>query len=692
MLLQLFFFAYLLINLKYHPSFFMKTFPVLFLSLVLLSLSCHKIKHTIAYGNIPELVSEALDSMPEHTKKEMLKVIKHYSTNPEDSLKLKAAYFLIEEIPNRFYHTSVELKKFDVLFEVLKKQPDHWKKTIPWYGTQINSIIDSLEEKYGACCGELQKVYDKEKITASLIIENIDYAFLAWNKPWAKHYSFEQFCEYILPYRSMNEALEKWRPAYYQKLNVLTSNSVDSSNLLAIAKIINDTSQLYYQDGITRYPVNISPSNLMKTSFADCRSIANYKLFSMRAMGIATAIDFVPQWSNGYNGHYWNTLYNDKNKPVNFMVALNDVHAQTAYNWILPKIYRLTYSSNKKTIAMIKNTNKNCPDFFLTPNYIDVTDEYVPVSDVKLTVNNKKPSGYVFLCLFNRGFNAIDFAEKTNENTITFHKLGHNTCYFPMYYDNGIYIPAANPFILNTKGEKIDITCHPEAKGEMTLTRKCHMEIRKDNWLQSLVKAEIQVSNDKNFSNYKTIYTIKQKPSQHEEQVSIDSKGNLYRYARLVFSPEELTIKYWGDGASIAELTFLDNKKQTLEGKPFGSTGKEYNTYTSEKAFDQNPLTFYEDSRDHGFKYLGIDFQTPREICGIKYWARNDMNNIQAGNVYNLMYFNGERFVSSEIKTATDTCITFKNVPQNTVYWLKNLSGGKEERIFTYENNTQIWW
>jgi len=54
--------------------------------------------------------------------------------------------------------------------------------------------------------------------------------------------------------------------------------------------------------------------------------------------------------------------------------------------------------------------------------------------------------------------------------------------------------------------------------------------------------------------------------------------------------------------------------------------------------------------------------------------------------------WNNQTFVSLGQQTASDTLLVYKKCPKNAVFWLRNLSGGKEERVFTYENNRQIWW
>ena len=34
----------------------------------------------------------------------------------------------------------------------------------------------------------------------------------------------------------------------------------------------------------------------------------------------------------------------------------------------------------------------------------------------------------------------------------------------------------------------------------------------------------------------------------------------------------------------------------------------------------------------------------------------------------------------------------FENVPSNAVYWLRNHTAGKEERVFTIQNGEQRFW
>src|SRR5690606_19802087 len=61
---------------------------------------------------------------------------------------------------------------------------------------------------------KFEKEYDIRHIKAAYLIEQIDDAFSVWESTtWGKHYDFNVFCEYVLPYRLTNEKRTSWRKA-----------------------------------------------------------------------------------------------------------------------------------------------------------------------------------------------------------------------------------------------------------------------------------------------------------------------------------------------------------------------------------------------------------------------------------------------------------------------------------------------
>jgi len=79
------------------------------------------------------------------------------------------------------------------------------------------------------------------------------------------------------------------------------------------------------------------------------------------------------------------------------------------------------------------------------------------------------------------------------------------------------------------------------------------------------------------------------------------------------------------------------------------------------------------------------------EISKIRYASRNDKNHIVEGNLYEFFYWdNGWKSLGK--KTATDRVLVYDKVPSNCLFLLRNYTEGKEERIFTYENEKQVFW
>ena len=81
----------------------------------------------------------------------------------------------------------------------------------------------------------------------------------------------------------------------------------------------------------------------------------------------------------------------------------------------------------------------------------------------------------------------------------------------------------------------------------------------------------------------------------------------------------------------------------------------------------------------------------PQTVSKIRFMPRNDMNTVQPGDLYELFYWNRNNFESLGRQLARDTMLAYTNVPENALLWLRDLSGGKEERIFTWENGKQVW-
>lgn len=641
----------------------------------------------------PHEVKVALRQMSKANRVKFEKVFDHYRS-PDDSLKLKACYFLMANMNGRGYYDGKQIRDYDVIFDILANKPPDYRENLPWYSDELNILFDSLANIYGHL--DFRNFYfvkDEDAFTEESFINYIEEAFQAWENPWSGNaVSFTDFCNYVLPYRNFNEPIEPWREIFTEKFRWIHDSMANSLDIIEIAQLLNRDSELKYSEGFRNYIVSISPSMLLKAKYGTCADNSNYKAIIMRTFGIPVAIDYLPQYGTDHNQHYWNSVMDQNGNFVSFEEALNDINASVAYKYTIAKVYRKIPTKNPAITKMLQEEEGIVPQAFKDPRFIDVTNQYVATTDVKIRLNNiPKQEKYVYVAVFNdAGWTPIHYSTIDLKGYASFENLGREVVYLPVYYSESGIIPAAIPFLVRRKGyiRYLDPGDNSQA---VTLTRKYHFYPRKQNWLTCLQAGKFEGANLSDFSDAVVIAEVKKTPGEHFVEL-ISSTNKSFKYLRFVFSPDELKLIYDGDGASIAEIEFYDASGNCIKGKSISSPGRKYNSYTGDLAFDGDPLTFFEDARpDAKEKFVGLELEAPALVSRICFLPRNDMNSIQPGNEYELYYWGQNQFNSLGRKTATDTLIFYDNVPEGSLLLLHNLTGGKEERIFTWENGKQVW-
>lgn len=107
------------------------------------------------------------------------------------------------------------------------------------------------------------------------------------------------------------------------------------------------------------------------------------------------------------------------------------------------------------------------------------------------------------------------------------------------------------------------------------------------------------------------------------------------------------------------------------------------------KAFDNNIEIYYVGEKFGA--YIGLDMGKELMINKISYSPRTDNNDVFPGDKYELFYWN-DGWKSLGKKFSENYWLTYDNVPENSLLLLHNHTRGKEERIFTYEDDCQVWW
>jgi hypothetical protein len=399
---------------------------------------------TLIYpSNITAALEKAASNRPE-----LENVLNHYEAD-RDSLKLRAAYYLIGNMEGHSYmifglYDSI---KTEIPFNVL----DYANYD------SLTVAFNKLEKTHpGLDFGKKENTEDMTVIKADFLIKQIDLAFRAWQeKPWAKGLTFDQFCEYVLPYRGSNEPLEDWRSMFYDKYRGLESKMTNPADPVEAAKLINNDVKTYFTFDPRYYyhPTDEGLSEMLSEHLGRCEDMTNIAIYAMRANALAVTSDYTPFWANSGNNHAWNAILTLSGKVVPFMGAEANPGEYKLWNK-LAKVYRKTYSQQKGNLIFQDRKQKAVPGWLAGKSYIDVTSDYVKTCDVTVKLDEPVPDSVdiAYICVFNDGeWQAIQWG-RAKEGMVTFSGMGTDIAYLPAFYMNDKIIPAGAPFILTNDG------------------------------------------------------------------------------------------------------------------------------------------------------------------------------------------------------------------------------------------------
>ncbi|GHT15152.1 hypothetical protein FACS189426_22450 [Bacteroidia bacterium] len=630
----------------------------------------------------PSDLEQALQFAGEN-RAELEKVLEHYSSSPEDSLKYKAAVFLIENMDAHFSYKSKTWDDFQLELDTLFRNE-----------SQSEKLIQGLEHLYSKYAGRLMNdidyVSDLQTVRADFLIHNIDMAFESWKSPYSCHLSFDDFCEYILPYRAGREPLSDWREEFQKHFIPAVHTRIAERKDTVTAIELCDAIKTYpYSNlstllgGLPDYNAHIL--SVMRTG--NCRQYGLQTILAARCLGIPVSLDYTPQWATRSLGHEWNALIQKEGKPLSFGIGDNcnlGEHVELIPDRIPPKVYRQTCAKQNESLAMICGSEE-IPQTLASPCMKDVTTDYYPCMDVPVKFDFKAPgkNKFAYLAVFdNQNWIPVSWAS-VNENKSLFRNLNKNILCLPGYYYNKQFIPAAPPVIIDSMGNIKHIKLDLEKKQTMVLSRKYQIGLV-DEYCEEMVGGRFQASDNPDFNNAIDLAEIKEKPEASYQIVSVHT-DKAYRYFRYIAPPKSL--------GCISELEVYESgSDKKLSGKIIG-TEQELSDISKENAFDENPLT---DFRKYGLLdgvWLGLEFESPKRIEKIVFLPTNDDNCIRNGELYELFYWNNKWIsLGKQVGSGEIYKLKFENAPTNALYLLRNLTKGKEERIFTYKENRQVWW
>ena len=624
---------------------------------------------------------------------ELKKVLSRYAQNTGDSLKYKAACFLIENMPWHSYYEGEQLDNYLAYYRILSEN----RKT----GISPSALSDSIIKRFGYFSLEnLSVKEDIQELDSAYLCNNIEWAFKVWQEqPWGRNVSFDDFCEYMLPYRIGDEKPEYWRASLYEKYNHLLDplRAPDASNSNDPIQAARLLMQQITGNGDVNF-TTIAPATLPHVGATaslyksgSCRELTDYAIYVCRALGIPCHIDYMPIRGNDNVGHFWISYY-DKDKELyaqDFPQVVRQVRTDGIQRDPKAKVYRYTYSLNREMREKMRALESSLPPEFERPMFVDITYPYAKHYLEKFSVpasrlyNRKTKAKIAYLCSSRfREWVPVAWTKFEPEN-LQFQNIQKGDVMRIATWENNRLIMQSDPFTIDPYSSELTWYSVGENQHDIILYSKYETG-SEAMFRDRMIGGVFEGSNDINFVDRDTLILINQVPERLTIKLEIKSK-NKYRYVRY-YGPD-------GAYANVSEVAFYENTADTipLRGKKIGTPGSfdPHDPHEYTNVFDGKTWTSFNYKEGSG-GWAGLDLGDPKIISQITYSPRNRDNYIRPNDEFELYYCDKE-WKSLGVMISNSDSLAYEHVPRNVLLYLVCRSRGRQERIFTFENEKQIW-
>lgn len=623
-------------------------------------------------------------------KSELKAVLKHYRLVDKDSQKLKAAKYLIANMPAHYSYrdTAAINRYYSKALQILGTGPSP-----DWQRDTLRLISDT---QYSGITRDI--ISDVEVMTADYLIYSIDHAFKQWKtQPWAQHLSYEEFRDWILPYKVTEyQSLDNWRDVlsefYSDSISTITDPNDQRNTIYGAIEIVRN--EIHSKQSAIGHRViwedrgsipMRSAATWVRMTYGSCMDYVTMGTAVFRSMGLPATVDQVPSWGRNSEGHSWYVFPDDRGREQKTINSLILGAGMQFYPYErIPKVWRNTYTIDREVIKY-RNTAKYVYPFDICRE--DVTDKYNLTSDLSIETKKEltstlKDHKYVYIGMsVNSGgpqWRILDFG-KLKRGKACFHNMGRNMLYIALGYDGEKLVPISNPFILDKSGKVEYIDTDGTQTISKDIRRKYYESYNVVDMRRRILGGKFQCSDYPDFKNAVTLYTIEQ--TDIPDKIEMNA-GRPYRYWRYM-TPD-------GSWGSISELSFYDSDGNRLDRK--GIANPEAGQDAIERAYDGNLLSNFEINQPNG-NWVGMDMGKPIEVKYASVSPRSDDNDVCPGNEYELFVFDDGEWKSLGYKLADGNTLHYDGLPLNTLLWLRNYTRGNNERPFIIREDMSIeWW
>ena len=641
-------------------------------------------------------------------------VMAYYHTVRCSAEKREAARYLLDNMP---YHYGYGVTVHD------NKEVRHWAEEtstlmsnlLKEYGLYRipNDTIGALREMRRADSlamrridrdvqAEFIPVRDDSRVTAAFLIRHINHAFKVWRTSrFAQGLSFDEFKEYILPYKAFNgysflESADTYDRLFGRMIDLDSLNApsdcIQAYNYVRrTQRALTGTKQCEGRKGL--YDLFFSWSHA-------CDDLAAYACCILRSMGVPITIEHTVGYRSFTGKHYFCSLYDAE---TGNWATYNPEAADPTLYWEEEEnlnIYRNTYGAQRNTPYFLHAEGEHVPDELSNPCMMDVTAHVKPTHSITLPVHGYGESNLAYLATFNRAM--PDALLHTTWGTInkeydmvTFEHAMPNVLYFPVYYRGTVMEVFGTPFYLDERGSMNylpHVDSDREGTMEVTLTRKFPRKKNMIKAAEELVGSVFIGSNDHSMRQADTLYHITTAPDPAFMEYRF-AQPKAYQIYRFDASPRSgkshIAMLEWVTSAKYGyENTLPASRVHILTASDIllcaDTTVVKILDEPIEKM--QRKAEYDGDMQTAPSPYGRITFwlKQPQVVTAVRFAPLNADNGINSDDVYELYYWD-EGWKKVATKTARYEHLTFIDVPAHRIYWLRNITKGKEEQLFVID-------
>ncbi len=655
-------------------------------------------------------------SLAGENRAELEKVLKHYKMSGECK-KYRAACFLID---NMKYHGSYgKIEYLDNRIDSLAREAD-----VAYYseikGLSHKEILsDDIKRKMDKAgkeyCKKLGKLsYDSVKysnrfhpdykeIDSKFLIEHIDHAFKMWETSlYAKNLSFDEFCEYLLPYRAipgyrhLNNNVEcySWFGKYFTNVGC---DSIEDYLKLYHTTMLNTHRYL----GNFKYEYTINPGicGVFYENTRDCYDMASICAEIFRSIGIPTYVAV-------------NLAYQDLNGRHVFCASMDKDGSWKFYDpeWLFEgtneeyikkkrymNIHRFSFSLPENSVFA------DCKQGSLIPNtlkqlYNDVSSDATSVVEYDIEYNGSEDYPVAYLASFSSTGALIPVTwGKKSGKSYTFDNVMLDRLYFPVTYNGGRITPFSSPFMLKKdisqrKGYRhITYTSTDNKMVDGICKRKYPVKLSTKEYIKKMRGIHVIASDNYDYSDCDTLAVIDFLPEPQLQDLTLKC-DRPYKYYRIQTGNHDwlhlsevyfLAPRSYGYSNSLPtpELPILPNVvyNDTIEYVRFRDVPEDEFLCRAEN--DGNMQTISATS------CVDLRFNEQRYMTKVRFAPLNAENNIFPENKYVLYKWSGTSWEKIAQKKANAHFLCFENVLVGSLYWLKNITTGQEESPFVFNED-----